>query len=183
MNKKLLTIVGVAAVVGIGYYVWKSSKPNEGSTPLPKDEEQDALKKAIDEKYTSKLVVPKNKSLVSTTFGTYSYYEKSKIWVKKPNCAIDEVEQEQEGGILVCVKKRLPPQLPVNPIGGGYSDEYGGNDGGTYEAYEAPKILMGDIDVRPPNTGGIRGAFTGDTNTKSGSFFNPIRGRSQDTSF
>jgi hypothetical protein len=169
MNKKLLTIVGVAAVVGIGYYAWKSSKPKEGSTP--KDEEQDALKKAIDEKYLSKLVVPKNKSIVSTTFGTYSYYEKSNIWVKKPNCAIDEVEQEQEGGILVCVKKRLPPQLPVNPIGGGYSDEYGGNDGGTYEAYEAPA------------DGGRGRAFTGDTNTKSGSFFNPIRGRSQDTSF
>lgn len=139
MNKKLLIIVGVAAVVGIGYYVWKSSKPkegnNEGGSKLPKPCAADEYEK----------VVGSTKKCVK----------------RRPKCAYNEVEQEQNGGI-VCVKKH-PPQLPIG--GGSYDDNQ------TYEAYEAPTL-----DV-------IRPAFTGDTNTKKGSFFNPIRGRNQDTSF
>jgi hypothetical protein len=33
MNKKLLNIVGLAAVIGIGYYAWKSSNPKEPTPP------------------------------------------------------------------------------------------------------------------------------------------------------
>ena len=48
MNKKLLTIVGVAAVVGIGYYLLKSSKPKDTTTPTKN------IHKIINKKFTKK---------------------------------------------------------------------------------------------------------------------------------
>jgi hypothetical protein len=135
MNKKLLTIVGVAAVIGIGYYAWKSSKPKEqtnGGSKPPKTCAADEVEQQV---YCIAAPCPT-------------------MCVKKPKCAADEYE---ENG--VCFKKMHQPAL-------GLGDEPTGN--GDYEAgtYEP----MGDSRGR---------GFIGGT----GSFFNPKRGRNQDTSF
>jgi hypothetical protein len=111
MNKKLLTIVGVAAFVGIGYYLWKSSKPKD-TTPTKND-------------------VPTSEDTSTPPPPPPSTPLPARL-LSQITCAADEVEEAIPCLIAPC------PSMCVKKKG-----------------------------------------FVGGT----GSFFNPIRGRSQDTSF